>query len=177
MRTAPKTGVKEEGVLLLDLDVCDSADCEGCEASCDNLVHPGNNGISKIREQATFAHYCRQCENQACLSACPVDALVKNDEGTLERANLLCIGCDSCVMACPFGTIYTDFLPFLDSTCDLCEGKEGEPSCVSTCPHEGLRSVPSGHEPKGENWHQLRDGLLVHVTGWEPELLDRKGGN
>ncbi|MBS3736576.1 MAG: 4Fe-4S dicluster domain-containing protein [Candidatus Bipolaricaulota bacterium] len=175
MKTSSKSEI-EERTLILDLDVCDSADCEECEATCSNLAHPGNNGITDLREQATFAHYCRQCETQACLQACPVDALEKNEDGVVKRANLLCIGCDSCIMACPFGTIYTEFLPFLDSNCDLCEGRPGEPSCVSTCPHEGLRSVPAGHEPEGEDWHEMRDGLFVHVSSWEPELIAGKGG-
>ncbi|MFP4136351.1 MAG: 4Fe-4S dicluster domain-containing protein [Candidatus Acetothermia bacterium] len=176
MKTDGKTATTKDGTLLLDLDVCDGFDCESCEVQCDNQAHPGNNGVLDLREQATFAHYCRECEDQACLRACPVDALEKNDEGLVERANLLCIGCDSCVMACPFGTIYTDFIPFLDSSCDLCEGREGEPSCVSTCPHDGLKLVPAGHEPKGEDWHELRDGLMVHVSGWQPKTLGRKGG-
>jgi Fe-S-cluster-containing hydrogenase component 2 len=173
---SPSESAVEERTLLLDLDVCDGADCEECEATCSYTFHPGNNGITDLREQATFAHYCRQCENQACLRACPVDALEKNEDGVVKRANLLCIGCDSCVMACPFGTIYTDFLPFLDSNCDLCKDRPGEPSCVSSCPYGGLKSVPAGHEPEGEGWHKMRDGLFVHVNSWEPELIAGKGG-
>jgi len=173
---APSKTEQEGRTLLLDLTVCDGSECDQCEAICDNPNHPGNNGISKLREQATFAHYCRQCEDQACLKACPVDALEKNEDGVVERSNLLCIGCDSCVMACPFGTIFTELIPFLDSTCDLCAGKEGEPSCVSTCPYGGLKSVPAGHEPEGENWYKQRDGLFIHVEAWQPELLGNKGG-
>lgn len=172
---APSTGT-EERTLLLDLAICDGAECKECEAICENLDHPGNDGIAKLREQATFAYYCRQCEDQACLTACPVDALEKNEDGVVERANLLCIGCDSCVMACPFGTIFTEFIPFLDSKCDLCPEKEGEPSCVSTCPYDGLKSIPAGHEPEGDDWHELRDGLFVHLNEWRPELLGKKGG-
>ena len=171
-----KTEVEEERTLMLDLVVCDSAECDECEVNCDNLAHPGNNGITQLREQATFAHYCRKCEDQACLSACPVDALEKTEEGLIERANLLCIGCDSCTIACPFGTIYTEFFPFLTDSCDLCGERKGEPSCISSCPYGALKSVPRGHEPEGKNWHQLRDGLLVHVESWQPELLGKKGG-
>lgn len=177
MKTTLKSEIKGDRIILLDLDVCDGADCDECEAICDNLIHPGNNGITDLREQATFAYYCRQCENQACLTACPRDALEKGEDGLVVRANLLCIGCDSCVMACPFGTIYTDFLPFLDSRCDLCEGREGRPSCVSSCPYNGLNSVPPGKEPQGEGWHRLRDGLVVHVSSWERDLLEREGGD
>jgi Fe-S-cluster-containing hydrogenase component 2 len=176
MKTETRSETSQDRTLLLDLDVCDGAKCEECEASCSNFAHPDNNGIQELREQATFAYFCRECEDQACLSACPVDALQKNEDGTVERANLLCIGCDSCVMACPFGTIYTDFIPFLDSTCDICKGKEGEPSCVSTCPYGGIEMVPGGHEPEGEDWHELRDGLRVHISSWEPEIMGGKGG-
>jgi len=160
-----------DGTLLLDLDVCGGQQCASCVVHCENLSHPKNNGITDLREQATFAYYCRSCNDQACVAACPVDALEKNENDVITRANLRCIGCESCVMACPFGTIYTDFIPFLGSRCNLCEDRNHEPSCVSTCPHDALKYVPKGHEPQGEKWHELRDGLLVHVSSWEPEIL------
>ena len=176
MKTTSEPKTLEDKVLLLDLDVCDSAECSECEATCANLAHPGNNGIDKLREQATFSYYCRQCEDQACLTACPVDALEKNENGVIERANLLCIGCDSCIMACPFGTIHTDFFPFLDSQCDLCEDRPGEPACVSTCAYGGLKAIPAGRELKGDDWQKLKDDLLVRVSSWDRDLIEKKGG-
>ena len=67
-----------------------------------------------------------------------------------------CIGCRSCVLACPYGAV--EVVPqvsasqlgnlTLESTpkaalvkCDLCYDREGGPACVAACPTGGLMLV------------------------------------
>lgn len=160
----------EENIgIFLDLDVCQRAECESCETRCSYLYHSGNSGVDSIREEATFALYCRQCEEGACIEACPMDALERDEEGLLVRSNLLCIGCDSCEVACPFGTIRTDFVHFLTSRCDLCSDR-GRPECVETCPYGAL----STEKPEGdlEEWREIRKGIAARQTAWERELSE-----
>ena len=38
--------------------------------------------------------------------------------GVIMRYNLRCVSCKSCALACPFGTIYTEMLPFYATHCD-----------------------------------------------------------
>ena len=74
------------------------------------------------------------------MDACPVEALEEREDGRLVRHNMRCVGCQSCVHACPFGTIAFAALPFLDSGCDLCEGRIADaPTCVPTCPYGALK--------------------------------------
>ncbi|MFB6117727.1 4Fe-4S dicluster domain-containing protein [Halosegnis sp.] len=47
---------------------------------------------------------CYHCENAPCVSVCPTDSLVKQDEnGFVDVRDDLCIGCQYCLSACPFG--------------------------------------------------------------------------
>jgi Fe-S-cluster-containing hydrogenase component 2 len=77
-----------------------------------------------------------QCEQAACVSVCPVTALVRNlATGAIEVAEDRCIGCQACVGACPFGAIaMLDKRP-IAYKCDLCGG---EPACVAFCPSKAL---------------------------------------
>jgi len=44
--------------------------------------------------------------------ACPFDALERTEDGVIKRHNMRCVSCKSCALACPFGTIYQELLPF-----------------------------------------------------------------
>ena len=46
---------------------------------------------------------CYHCENAPCVSVCPTDSLVKTEEGFVDVRDSLCIGCQYCLSACPFG--------------------------------------------------------------------------
>jgi Fe-S-cluster-containing dehydrogenase component len=75
------------------------------------------------------------------VAACPRDAIKKLDNGIIKRMNMLCIGCGSCAIACPFGVIEPEIRSYIISKCDLCadrvaEGKE--PACVAACPSGAL---------------------------------------
>jgi formate dehydrogenase iron-sulfur subunit len=46
---------------------------------------------------------CYHCENAPCVSVCPTDSLLKTEEGSVDVRDNLCIGCQYCLSACPFG--------------------------------------------------------------------------
>lgn len=74
---------------------------------------------------------CRQCKKAPCIEACPVKAMSKDVKtGVICIDEELCIGCNKCIEACPFGAAFLD--PVSDSViiCDLCGG---EPACVEYC--------------------------------------------
>lgn len=154
--------------LFVDLDICNK--CPKCVVDCSYFYHPDNRGLDSIREVASFALVCRQCEEAPCVTSCSQEALEKEDGGTLKRSNLLCIGCNSCTLACPFGTIYPEVIPYLVSKCDFCidraDGKE--PICIPSCPYGALKYGEFKEEEK-ENKYLVNEDLLVHLTPWRKD--------
>jgi len=114
--------------LIIDLAKCDQ--CESCGVSCGFYdCRPDNaegevGPMLSLRERATFELVCRRCQSASCILACPFDALEKTDDGVIKRHNLRCVSCKSCAIACPFGTIYPELLPFYsmsyESSCKSC---------------------------------------------------------
>jgi len=90
-------------------------------------------GSHYIRKQ------CRHCLEPACVSACPVAALVRTDTGAVIYEPSKCIGCRYCMIACPFGIPRYDWekaVPYIQK-CDMCydriiQGKQ--PACIEACP-------------------------------------------
>jgi Fe-S-cluster-containing hydrogenase component 2 len=78
--------------------------------------------------------FCRQCEGCPPLEACPTEALTRTEDGRIRAEREGCIGCGTCVDACPYGAIKLDesSKPLI---CDLCDGS---PACVERCPTQAI---------------------------------------
>jgi len=88
---------------------------------------------------------CMHCVKPACVSACLVGALRKQDAGAVTYEGWKCIGCRYCMVACPFEVPayeYDNALTPLVRKCSLCferTQREGEsPACVAMCPPMAL---------------------------------------
>jgi len=131
---------KVEKRIILDMDRC--IGCRSCSAAC-FYSHEGMPNVAYgVIEEGFLPIVCRQCEEPACVEACPVDALRREESGVVERSRMLCIGCGSCVYACPFGVIHPDLKQHQVAKCDLCEDRVlsgGVPRCVSACTTGALR--------------------------------------
>ncbi len=167
--------------LVIDLGKCHLQDESHIE--CSYTFHPNNKGFDALLEKIRFALICRRCEAAPCIAACPRDALEKidfknNDAGLLKRANMLCTGCGTCAIACPFGTIYTDLICFPSSVCDVCKGRlaEGEkPLCVRTCQNQEVDYRPI--KPNEKDMVEVFDDIVVKVAGgqlWEPFITEKE---
>ena len=50
---------------------------------------------------------CQHCADPACLSACPTGATQQREDGIVFVDTDLCIGCESCIKACPYEGVRT----------------------------------------------------------------------
>ena len=79
---------------------------------------------------------CQHCENPECVSVCPTGASQKMEDGTVQIDKSKCIGCQFCVMACPYGVRYLNTDERVVEKCTLCAQQTAEgalPQCVAQC--------------------------------------------
>jgi Fe-S-cluster-containing dehydrogenase component len=84
---------------------------------------------------------CNHCTDAPCVKICPTQALFKRDDGIVDFDNERCIGCKSCMQACPYDAIYIDADTHTAAKCNLCAHRvdqDLEPACVVVCPTHSI---------------------------------------
>ena len=90
------------------------------------------------RKPISFSVQCRHCDEPPCVYACLTGALNKDtDSGVITVDEERCIGCWTCILACPFGVIRQDTHWGKIAKCDFCP-EHDIPVCVASCPNEAL---------------------------------------
>lgn len=164
-----KMSEKRKLKLFVDLDTC-STKCSECVTECSYFYHPNNNGMYPLRELLTYILVCRKCEEPHCVNSCPQNALEMQPNRVLKRHYARCIGCKSCSLACPYGVIYPELVPYINSKCDLCADRDCKepPVCIVSCPHGAisLKDV----EPKEEEFtYAVGESIIVRSKHWKRE--------
>ncbi len=88
---------------------------------------------------------CNHCQEPACLTSCFVNAYTKTPEGAVIYNSKVCVGCRTCMIACPFYIPTFKYSSAFDPRimkCVFCYDtrlKDGKPpACVEACPQEAL---------------------------------------
>ncbi|MGB0409004.1 MAG: DmsC/YnfH family molybdoenzyme membrane anchor subunit [Opitutales bacterium] len=146
-----KPGEGEQYAFKVDLDKCTG--CKACVSACHSLNglddHETWRDVGTIHgfdDQGSYTQTvttaCHHCVDPGCLNGCPVLAYEKDDvTGVVYHLDDQCIGCQYCVLKCPYDVPkYSDSLGIVRK-CDMCHGRlaEGEaPACVQACPTEAI---------------------------------------
>lgn len=144
--------------------------CRGCMTACKGANGTPPTVLRSRVEQEFVGKYpetkcnitpmlCMHCENAPCVEVCPSGASVKNENGIVTIDKEKCIGCKSCMAACPYQARYyiesadgyfgKDLTAYEEvrygampagtvDKCDFCMGngrlEAGEPpACVEAC--------------------------------------------
>lgn len=88
---------------------------------------------------------CNHCQEPACLTSCFVNAYTKTPEGAVIYNPKVCVGCRTCMIACPFYIPtfrYSSAIHPRIMKCIFCYdtrlSKGKPPACVEACPQEAL---------------------------------------
>lgn len=71
---------------------------------------------------------CQHCEKPACMAACPTGATQQRDDGIVSIDGELCIGCASCIEACPYEGVRTLLEGAPDYYLDMVVGEADAPA-------------------------------------------------
>jgi Fe-S-cluster-containing dehydrogenase component/DMSO reductase anchor subunit len=147
---APQPG--EQYAFAVNLDTCTG--CKACVSACHSLngLEDGelwrevgllHGGTARAPFQQTITTACHHCADPACANGCPVLAYEKDAAtGIVRHLDDQCIGCQYCVLKCPYDVPkYSENLGIVRK-CDMCQSRlaAGEaPACVQACPNEAIR--------------------------------------
>ena len=123
--------------------------CPLCEYNC-AFANSGKDDMAKLKgikinpriqveehEDVCFAVNCRHCEEPLCVKSCISGALSVHD-GVIEIDQNKCVGCYTCIMACPYGAVVPSDEGVIQK-CELCiKNSCGEPACVKGCPNHAI---------------------------------------
>jgi len=99
--------------------------------------------------EVSFAIQCRHCEQPWCVYSCLTGAMQKDPvTGVVTSDPEKCIGCWTCLLACPYGALTRDKGSKVVAKCDLCPSRD-VPACVANCPNEAL-AIFTDEEEEGK---------------------------
>ena len=137
--------------------VIDNRKCIGCHActtACksehDVPVGVNRTWVKQV-EKGSFPdvkrHFsvlrCNHCTDAPCVTICPTEALFVRNDGIVDFDKDRCIGCKSCMQACPYDALYIDPETNTAAKCNYCAHRIDvglEPACVNVCPEEAIIS-------------------------------------
>ncbi|MDA8387027.1 MAG: 4Fe-4S binding protein [Nitrospiraceae bacterium] len=131
--------------------------CRACEVHCktENDVPAGPRCSMivpigpKVMDNVPRMHFvfmpCFHCEKPWCLAACPTGAVRKRvKDGIVFIDQSQCVGCKSCITACPWGVPQWNKNTKKAFKCDYCRHRVDaglKPACVTGCVTGALKWV------------------------------------
>jgi Fe-S-cluster-containing dehydrogenase component len=126
--------------------------CHACTVACkeENQVPLGAfRTWVKYVERGAFPHTrryfavlrCNHCDSAPCVTICPTVALYRRSDGIVDFDGARCIGCKSCMHACPYDALYIDPASGTAAKCHYCAHRVEvglEPACVIVCPEKAI---------------------------------------
>ncbi len=131
--------------------------CHSCEVHCKTendvptgmrfvrIIPVGPRMINNVPRINFVFMPCFHCEKPWCASACPTGAMQKREkDGIVFVEESLCVGCKSCITACPWGVPQWNAGTGKVQKCHYCKDRIDaglQPACVTGCTTGALRWI------------------------------------
>ena len=135
--------------------------CRTCTISCkmENQVADGLQRVRVLNPEETTVYDvptgtypalsmtwtpvpCQHCDEAPCVAVCPTGATTKRDDGLVVIDKEKCIGCKSCIEACPYGARQFDETSTTVDKCTMCahrlDAGLGTTMCQIACPGRAI---------------------------------------
>jgi len=153
--------------------------CRACEKACKGAwdiseesghfrtrVLYGAQAQSNNTKMTWLPVLCNQCDNAPCVKVCPTKASYKRPEdGIILVDAAKCIGCKTCIVACPYDARYYSEEKHTVDKCTFCLPKvqQGQlPACVERCPMQ-VRFFGDLLDPHSNVSKILKKAVSYHV--------------
>jgi len=161
--TRPRPG--QQYAFEVDLDACSG--CKACVTACHSLngldesemwrsvgLLVGGTTALPVMQHVTSA--CHHCLEPACAEGCPVLAYEKDPlTGIVRHLDDQCIGCQYCILKCPYDVPKYNSRLGIVRKCDMCSSRLEAleaPACAAGCPNQAIRiRVVDKHQVVEEN--------------------------
>ena len=154
----------------------------------DGLNEYTKNVIQLYKGQGEYSYVkkqCMHCIDPACVGACMLGALKKDDFGVVSYNVDTCIGCRYCEVACPFNVPKFEWSKSTPKIvkCELCKerlAKGKQPACTEVCPakavifgkrdellkeaHDRIDKNPGQYFPKVYGEHDLGGTQVLYLS-------------
>lgn len=122
-----------------------------------------------------FPLLCNHCAHPPCVDICPQEALAKREDGVVILDEAVCDGCQACIEACPFDAILFNPEKERAEKCNLCVHRidQGlEPFCVICCEGQAIH-FGDLRDPNSQVFQIVskKEGVLLEAPeGIEPSV-------
>lgn len=172
--------------LFQDQDNC--IGCRSCQVHCkankglgvgplpNQIITVGPKMVHGVPRAAYVFMPCFHCQRPWCVSACPTGAMQKRSDGIVFVDESLCVGCKSCMLACPWGAPQWNPATRKVVKCDYCMDRLDaglEPACVNNCTTKCLHFGYPCEIPNLKRTRYAKKVAFEHDEDMVPRAPDR----
>jgi len=146
------------------------------ESSPNGMVVTDDGNYEPNVKKFMLPRLCNHCDEPPCVEACPVKATFKRQDGIVLVDYEKCIGCGTCIQACPYNMRFFNPVTKTADKCTLCVHRIDaglEPACVTSCVGRA-RIFGDLNDPKSEVSRlisQYPTARLKMSQGTEPQVF------
>ena len=118
----------------------------------DGIVVTDEGNFTPDTKRFNLPRMCNHCDHPSCVEVCPVKATFKRQDGIVLIDYNVCIGCGTCLQACPYDMRFFNPVQHTADKCTFCVHRIDRglmPACVTSCVGRA-RKFGDLNDPKSE---------------------------